>query len=322
MKDMISVLVTSAGVASAVNIIKALRLQEELNISIIAVDCDRLAAGLYLADHYYISPLIEEKDTYLQFLFDICKKHNIKALFPSYSREISYIASMQKTFNKLGVKTLLPTSFVIDLCNDKPRIISHMEKLGIPTPKIVNDPINADVPLFSKLLNGSGSKESFYIKDKHALSHALSLGNDRFFQEYIQGEEYTVDILCDRSSNVIFSGPRKRIETKAGQSVKGVTVHDDLLQEYVKKICSLVEMVGACNIQFIKSKGKYYFIEINPRFAAGGLMLTVKAGANLPLLALKLMLEMSIHDKELEHTPNVSMTRYWEEIIREEMPCK
>ena len=51
------------------------------------------------------------------------------------------------------------------------------------------------------------------------------------------------------------------------------------------KICEHLEVVGACNIQFIENKDGIYFIELNPRFAAGGLMLTVNAGANIPLMA-------------------------------------
>ncbi|MBL7105571.1 MAG: hypothetical protein ISS18_14690, partial [Bacteroidales bacterium] len=56
-----------------------------------------------------------------------------------------------------------------------------------------------------------------------------------------------------------------------------------------------------------------------PRYAAGGLMLTVNAGANLPLLALKIMLDIPISNKELNHTPNKVMTRYWQEIIIQEI---
>lgn len=68
--DKISVLVTSAGVSSAVNVIKSLRLQSEFNISIIAVDVDKLAAGLHLTNYFYISPPLTKPDEYLEFLID------------------------------------------------------------------------------------------------------------------------------------------------------------------------------------------------------------------------------------------------------------
>jgi biotin carboxylase len=65
----------------------------------------------------------------------------------------------------------------------------------------------------------------------------------------------------------------------------------------------------------MERENKFYFIEINPRYAAGGLMLTVNAGTNIPLLALKVMLGVPIENSELRHIPDIGITRYWEEII-------
>lgn len=313
--DKISVLVTSAGVSSAVNVIKSLRLQSEFNISIIAVDIDKLAAGLHLADYFYISPPITKPDGYLECLYGICEKHNVKALYPCYSKELSLISEARERFSELGVATLLSASHVIDLCNDKTHILGCVQNMGIRTPKIFTNPKESDLPLFSKLVEGSGSRGAIYVENQYILKGLLASPEKRIYQEFIKGDEYTVDILCDKESNVLFAGPRKRIQTKAGQSVKGVTIHNKVLQEYIERICRLIGVVGVCNIQFIEKDGKFYFIELNPRYAAGGLMLTVHAGANLPLAALKLMFGLPIGKLELKHTPNVAMTRYWEEII-------
>ena len=70
-----NILVTSAGVMSAINIIKSLKIQQEIKINIIATDSDPYAPGLHLADIYYISPPIKKKNEYLEFLFNIIKKH-------------------------------------------------------------------------------------------------------------------------------------------------------------------------------------------------------------------------------------------------------
>lgn len=311
----IAVLITSAGVGSAINVIKSLRLQRQLSITLIAIDTDKLAPGLRLADYHYISPAITKTDVYLNFLFEICKKHSVNALFPCYSKELSLVSKAKDEFEKNGVKLLIPSPDVIELCNDKVRMGETVRELGILAPKIYKNPSAADVPLFSKLMEGSSSKGAYYVDNEHFLKSLLSSGEQRVYQEYIKGDEYTVDALCDWNSNVLFCGPRKRIQTKAGQSVKGITLHDKDLSAYTKKICSAIKFVGVCNIQFIKRGDKFYFIEFNPRFAAGGLMLTVHAGANLPLAALKLMLGLAIDKSELKHRSNISMTRYWQEII-------
>lgn len=321
--DAITVLVTSSGTSSAINVIKSLKLQTEFNISIIAVDVDNLAAGLRLADYYYISPPITRPDDYLEFLYGICKKHNVRVLCPCYSKELSLISKAIARFSELGVAMLLSSPNVIDLCNDKLHLLDFIEDIGIPTPKIFTTPNESHLPLFSKRVEGSGSRGAIYIENEHILKGLLASPEQRFYQEFIEGDEYTVDVLCDRESNVLFVGPRRRIEIKAGQSVKGVTIHNEILEDYVERICTSVGIVGVCNIQFIEKDGTFYFIELNPRYAAGGLMLTVHAGANLPLAALKVALGLPIDKSELKHTPNVTMIRYWEEaIIKERIDVK
>lgn len=313
----ISVLVTSAGVASAVNVIKSLRIQNELDLSIIAIDVDNLASGLHLADYSYISPQISKPDEYLDFIYDICKRHDVKVLYPCYSKELTIISKARKKLEELGVFILLSSTEVIDFCNDKIRTSIQIKEMDIPVPKIILNPTDSDLPLFSKPLEGSSSKGAIFVDNYYMLQYLLNSNEKRIYQEFIDGEEYTIDVLCDTKSNVLFSGPRKRISTKSGQSVKGITVHNNTLKEYVDRICKSIRIVGVCNIQFIEKDGTFYFIEINPRYAAGGLMLTVHAGANLPLVALKLMLGLNIDKSELEHKKNIMMTRYWEEIIVE-----
>lgn len=313
----ITALVTSAGVASAINVIKALRLSKEFVFKIIAFDLDKLAPGLYLADEHYISPPISETKRYLDFLFDICKKHDVHVMFPIYSKEISLIASKKEDFLKAGIHILLPSKKTIDLCNDKLAMQNAAALLQIPTPKNITNPTVNDLPIFSKLLSGSGSSGAQLISDEVLLSYYKQLNENRIYQEYIKGEEITVDVLCNKSSQALCICPRKRISVKSGQCVKGETIHDQQINNYVRQICTALEYTGVCNMQFIKKDYVLYFIEINPRFSAGGLMLTVHAGANLPLLAVKVMLDIPIADSELHHKEHVFMTRYWEEIIFE-----
>ena len=77
----INILVTSSGVMSAVNVIKSLRLQNEYDLKIIAIDMDEYAPGLYLADKKYLCPPVKQSNDYLSFIFEIIKEKE----FNSYS---------------------------------------------------------------------------------------------------------------------------------------------------------------------------------------------------------------------------------------------
>jgi len=319
---MIKVLVTSAGVMSAVNIIKALKIQSEINIHIIASDMDLYAPGLYLADEYYKSPSLINQNKYLTFISDLVIKNRIDIIIPCYSKEIRLFSENKDHFESLGAKMILPSPKAIDLCDNKLLSINFVNKLGIPVPETVENPTVGCLPIFSKLSKGSGSEGAVYINNEHLLKNALNSKDSRIFQEYIDGQEYTVDLISNFDKELLVSCPRKRLSIKAGQSVKGITVKSKRLSKYSKIICREFGLVGICNIQFIKKGNQYYFIEINPRSASGGLLLTVNAGVNLPLIALKLMLDIRVSDNELKHNGNIIMSRFWNAIFLEEGKIK
>ena len=117
---------------------KSLRKQDEISVFIVAIDVDKYAPGLYLADTQCISPPISNKKKYLFFLYEIINKHSINIIYPCYSKEITFFSENIKKFNRKGVKLLLPTIETIKLCNNKLKITSFVEKLCIPIPKIMS----------------------------------------------------------------------------------------------------------------------------------------------------------------------------------------
>ena len=311
----INILVTSSGVMSAVNVIKSLRLQNEYDLNIIAIDMDEYAPGLYLADKKYLCPPVKQSIDYLNFIFEIIQRESIQFVFPCYSGEISLFAKNKKELLKIGANVLLPNVDTIKLCNDKMKSNSRAKEINIPVPEIFANPTESDLPIFTRLVEGSSSDGALLIENELLLNFYLKENYKRIFQQYIDGVEYTVDTICDYNYDVIKACPRIRISTKSGQTVKGITVNDDKIQQYTKAICKAFKIVGVCNLQFMREGNTYYFIEVNPRYAAGGLMLTTNSGVNLPLLALKIMQGITIDQSELNHNSGLKMTRYWQEII-------
>jgi carbamoyl-phosphate synthase large subunit len=308
----VNVLVTSAGTASAINVIKALRLQQDYAVRILAVDADPTAAGLYLADEHAIVPKCSQAD-YIPKLLKLSEEHQIRALYPIYSQEIEVVAAHAPRFIERGIGLLLPKPDVVTLCNDKRRMYELATTLGISTPRMIGESDPLIFPLFAKPNTASGTTGARQINDKEDWEYMKSKYPNLLYQEFVQGPEYTIDILCDHKSNLIVGSPRLRLATKSGQSVKGKTVDEPTLVKLCAQLCKAVGIVGPCNIQFIQRDDEFVFIELNPRYAAGGLMLTVHAGANLPVLALKLMLGQAVTPAAIR--PGVTMLRFWEEIF-------
>ncbi|MFA6260435.1 MAG: ATP-grasp domain-containing protein [Bacteroidia bacterium] len=318
-KERISVIVTSAGTASAISVIKALKEQHEFEIKIIAVDVDPMAAGLFLADESAIVPAVTSAD-YISSLIKLSAKTGAKILIPIYSKEIRLISENSQYLKGHGIHTLLSSFEIIELVNDKSAMHNAVTNLGIRTPylytkKELQQIDSSSLPLFAKPNTGSSSSGTEKISSISRLNELIADSEDLIIQSFIDADEVTVDVLCDNSSNAIVIAPRLRLATKSGQSVKGRTISNNIFIKPVQIICNALKIKGVCNIQFFLKDNELTFIELNPRFAAGGLMLTVGAGANIPLLLLKLILGVQINKNECLARPGIEMTRYWQEII-------
>ncbi|MCK4271646.1 ATP-grasp domain-containing protein [bacterium] len=318
------IFLTGAGTASAINVIKALRRQNELAVYIVTGDMNPLAAGLYLGDKHLLLPPATDEE-YIPRVLEICRRESIQIMLPIFSKEISVFARHKKRFAQEGIAISVSDPSVVEMCNSKVRTHRFFIEHQIPAPKMytpedLDQPENVDFPLFIKPEDGRSSMNTFKIRDAFQLAFFKKYIPNPVVMEYVDGTEYTVDVLADLNGEVMVAVPRVRLNTKAGQCVIGQTVRSPKIVQMVKRITRAAGIHGQCNIQCIqrKSDGRLFFIEINPRFAAGGLMLAVAAGANIPLLLIKMLLGRPIEKKELQYKPGVYMLRYWEELFLEQ----
>lgn len=311
----ITVLLTSAGVATAVNVIHALRQSTFFDVRIVSVDMNTFSAGLYLADSHYIVPPAKDPQ-YLDKLLHICKTEKVQFLFPLFSGEIGIVARNIEKFTQNSIHVMLPRPEVVGTCIDKKRFLGYLRKNNYPYPKTFTlDEVTKDsFPLFIKPISGSSSKNTFMIKDQEGLVFYLEQYPNSIIQEFISGMEYTVDCLV-YDGGVYVCSPRSRLSVKDGKSMVGKTVYNPDIIALVKDLLVKIGMNGPCNVQCIEDEqGDFHLIEINPRLAAGGLPLTVKAGANIPEMMLRLALGMDVKPVERTQT-DVIMIRYLNDIF-------
>jgi len=138
-------------------------------------------------------------------------------------------------------------------------------------------------------------------------------GQEFQYSEIVSGTEYTVDILADRDSNLLVCSPRERSEVRSGQTVRGVTREMTELVDLTQQICAAIGYSGPGNVQFMVDDSGPAFIEFNPRFAAGGLGLTIAAGGNIPLMTLELALGREV--KRVDVRAGIKLVRYYRDLI-------
>ena len=280
----INILILSAG--RRVELIESFKnAKKSLNIEgkIIAVDISELAPALYFADRKYIIPRIGEEG-YLEEIIKICKKEKIKLIVPTIDTELLIMSENKTEIEKeTGAKVLVSDLNVISICRDKNNTQNFLEKNGFGIPKLITeeniDKNNFEFPVFIKPIDGSSSINTFKINNMKELVFFKEYVEKPIIQEFISGDEYTVDVFCDFRGKIITIVPRKRIATRSGEIIKGKIEKDREIINDIKRLIEILKPIGQVTIQLMKTDKGIKYIEINPRFG-GGAPMSINAGAD------------------------------------------
>jgi len=198
---------------------------------------------------------------------------------------------------------ILSEFHTVQIFQDKWLTYQFFVEAGIPTPKTSLEQVFSLV----KPRHGRGSAGIKLTMDPICMDGMVS-------QEFIEGEEYTVDVLCDKDSKPIYIVPRKRLGVKDGKSTGGVVIYHPEIIKWVVRICEKISFQGPINVQcFVCKDGKVKFIEINPRIA-GGMALGIAATENW----IKLIIDNFINNKSIQPKSikyGLRMKRYYAEIF-------
>jgi len=296
-----NILITSAG--RRVSLVRSFRdALKELEISgkVFVLDCSDKISSRFVADGFFKAKRLSHPE-YISDLLNICIRNSIKLIIPTIDTELLQLSQAKKEFEKNGITILVPSESAIRLFLSKKDTNIFFTENNIPCPKMYeNHSLNLidsnHFPLFIKPKNGSSSKDAFKVRNHKDLEFFCEYISEPIVEECLVGEEITIDVLIGKTGKVLYCVPRKRIEVRDGEVSKAITIFNNEIISYCKKICSLVDGIYGCiNIQcFLDKDSKIKFFEVNPRFG-GGFPLSLASGANFP----KWILEIE-HGKEIK----------------------
>jgi carbamoyl-phosphate synthase large subunit len=292
----LNVLVTAASrrVALVQGFRKALQTMQVRGI-VGVTDINPLSPALYFADRAWHAPLATDPD-YVDRLLEICQEERIGLLVPTIDDELPIVAASRDRFDAIGVKVACSSVRVAEICGDKFATCAYLRDRGISAARsfLPDDlPSGMADPLFVKPRFGRGSVHAYSAHDRRQLDFFLSYVEDPVVQEYLDGPEYTIDVLGDFSGRPLAVVPRERVLIRSGVSDRGRTVRDPKLIDLALECARVLPFIGAANIQCRVVDGAPVVFEINPRFS-GGIQLTIAAGADFPRLLLALALEREV----------------------------
>jgi len=133
------------------------------------------------------------------------------------------------------------------------------------------------------------------------------------------GEEFSIDVFCDLEGRCLNAIPRTMIQSKGGESIKGMTIADGDLVEHGRRVAETMAIVGPANIQcFREPDGSLPVTDVNPRFG-GGFPLPTAAGSGYPELALALARGERPQPRLGEFREGVVMTRFFSQVVLHEV---
>jgi len=280
----INILILSAGrrvelVQCFKNAAKKLKIKSK----IVAGDCSKTAPALYFADKICELPRIEEPN-YIESIIDVCNKENIRLVIPTIDTDLLLLAENRNIIEKqTNAKVLISDTNVVNICRDKIKTQRFLEKNGFGVPKMYTqqdiEKGSLSFPIFIKPKSGSSSINAFRVNNYNELEIYKTMIDEPIIQDYVVGEEYTVDVFLDFESNVITVVPRLRIATRSGEISKGKIVKDREIINDVTRLMKALKPIGHITVQLMKAKQGIRYIEINPRFG-GGAPMSIQSGAD------------------------------------------
>jgi len=287
---------------------------------VIAADLSDMAAACYVADHHVKMPPVSSSG-YLDAIAETCARYNVALIFSLIDTDQCLLAENRALLELAGGKLIVSGPVTNAVSADKRETARFFSAHGISTPRTYDVAEQAKVvqeghSLILKPWNGSRSESVYRVNSIRELKFFRDYVPHAMVQEFLTGDEYTVDVYVDFAGEVRCAVPRKRLEVRSGEVSKGVTVRDEAVIEGAIWIAKcLPDALGCLTIQCFKAPdGTVSFTEINPRFG-GGFPLSAHAGADFPLWFLQEAHGVPCDASMDAWKEGVLMSRYDAEII-------
>jgi carbamoyl-phosphate synthase large subunit len=269
---------------------------------------------------------------YIKELVDVCRRYKIDILIPTLDAEMESIVSNLHMFHKIGVKVSVSNPSTIETLTDKAKFneflkinqlpyakyrIIHCEEMLEKAASEIGYPYE---PICMKMTNRGGSRGFRVIYDNcdffddyankkpssrfitMDMAHRILKNSDTkiLLQEYLGGEEYSTDMVCDNGKVLAIAG-RRNIVVDNSIPIESVVDKDkeayDISETIAKKLC----LDGNIGIDFIRNKdGQAIPVEANARVTAT-VGLFAKAGLNLPMIQVQRLLGEKIEIPEIKY---------------------
>ena len=258
----------------------------------------------YSSQNTLLTDICEDEEKFVSDLSELCRlQEETPVIIPV---GITTLLTLCKRKDEISAfaDVALPPPDMIELANDKARLIPFAESIGVPVPKTtfladgetvteLSDRITypSVIKLPTGELLGLAPSERYAIvrtREEFITTYEkfATLGGEILVQQYIEGDGYGVSAVFGRNGEPleIFCHHRLR-EYPASGGPSSFCESADLpeLCDHAIKLLRALHWEGVAMVEFKGSpENGFYLMEINPRFW-GSSALAPNSGCNIPL---------------------------------------
>ncbi len=279
--------------------------------AVVVTDVNALSPGVHVADRAFQVPMATDPG-YIEAIESICHGEGIRLVVPTIDDELPLFGAARERFEAAGVRVAASDRLTAELCNDKFLTSHYLSARGVAVADSYlpgSLPSDLSFPVFVKPRYGRGGVGAYAVQNTRELAFFLEYVAKPVVQTFLDGPEYTIDVLTNFEGEVISVVPRERVMIRAGKIDRGRTVNDPRLIELGARSARALRVIGAANVQCRDVGGEPRVFEVNPRFS-GGIPLTIAAGGDFPRFLLEMVLGVNTAPPVGEFTADLWMTSY------------
>ncbi len=282
--------------------------------SLVGTDQTAAASAMQVVDTAEVMPAANTLH-YIPKLRELVTRHSIRLIVPLTDLDLRTLARHAEEFAQSNCRVMIGPENVIAAVRDKLAFNELIRKAGLKSIRSMDlrdfrrQPF---FPAFVKPLNGSAAVGSGRVdNEREMIAHVATFGNRLLVQDYVPGQEFTIDVFCRRDGVVCAAVPRQRLMIRAGEVEKSLTVNDpELIETAVRLTAQMPGMWGVFNIQCRRPiGGEPRIFEVNARFG-GGVPLSIQAGVDLPRMVVMEALGQKVPLMLGQFTDKLLMLRY------------
>lgn len=290
---------------------------DKMKIRIVGTDMNDMTYNFVGVDAFYKVSRCTSP-TYVDELCAICVKEKVDVLIPCNTNELEVLSQAKDLFAIIGTKVLVSDIEGLLIANDKIKSYEFFKNSGILTPTTLvtssYDELrafldeNEGTTFVMKQRHGCGSRgfriigrndgflddkpSGVFIEDEE-LKRVFNGEDEYIVQEYLPGEEYTVDLVA-YNGDAMYYACKLNSNMENGVARKSTIVKNSKCIAQCFKVCMELGLHGNIGFDLKCNKdGIPVIIDVNPRLTAT-VSLVAKAGVNLPYIALLMALKKPI----------------------------